>query len=232
MKTHQKHLSTCLLAIAALLGASQGFAAAVAPSLGNASDFALLSAANASAGAVTLTDSAITGNVGSSGGPASFTTTRSTVSGAVIAPVSAQAVTDFDTAYATLQNNVFCDRTLTGTLAGITLAPGVYCFDAAATLTGTLTLAGSSTDTWIFKIGAALTATDFTMLMANGSLGCNVTWRSAAGTTITRGAFKGTILSGAAFTATGTATTGSTFAGRALAKAGVTATDMTVTGCP
>jgi hypothetical protein len=231
MKTHQKHLSTCLLAVAALLGASQGFAAAVAPSLGNASDFALLSSGRVGWGSA-LTDSVIVGNVGSSGGPASFTTTRSTVSGAVIAPVAAQAVTDFDTAYATLKNNVFCDQTLTGTLAGITLAPGVYCFDAAATLTGTLTLDGSPTDTWIFKIGAALTATDFTMLMANGSLGCNVTWQSAAATTITRGDFKGTILSGAGFTATGTATTGSTFAGRALAKADVTATDMTFTGCP
>lgn len=47
--------------------------------------------------------------------------------------------------------------------AGVTLAPGAYCFDAAATLTGALTLDGPATGIWTFKIGTigtgALTGT-------------------------------------------------------------------------
>src|ERR1700704_7173219 len=61
MKYHQKHLSTCLFAIAALLGGtSQGFAATVAPSLGTASKFVVLGGAG-----VTCTASAVSGDVGS-----------------------------------------------------------------------------------------------------------------------------------------------------------------------
>ncbi|HEY3225951.1 MAG TPA: hypothetical protein VGK61_03010, partial [Planctomycetota bacterium] len=45
----------------------------------------------------------------------------------------------------------------------VTLAPGVCCFDAAAALTGTLTLKGPTNATWLFKIGeggtGALTGT-------------------------------------------------------------------------
>ena len=108
--------------------------------------------------------------------------------------------------------------------------------------TGVLTLDGSSNANgiWIFKIvpvpqtptpTGALTGTNFSVVMAGGGDASNVTWWSQAATTITRGSFKGSVLSGAGFTATGTATTGSTFDGQALAKAGVTATDMTITGC-
>ncbi len=75
---------------------------------------------------------------------ATVTQTNCTITGAIIAPVSAQFLTDFNGAYDALAV-VSCDETLTGTLAGVTRAPGVYCFDAAATLTGTLTLAGPST---------------------------------------------------------------------------------------
>ena len=110
------------------------------------------------------------------------------------------------------------------------LAPGVYCFDAAATLTGTLTLAGPSNGIWIFKIGTsgtgALTGTNFSVVMANGAQACNVYWWVAEAATMTTSDFKGTILAGAAITVTG-----GTFAGRALAKTAVTLTGVAATGC-
>jgi hypothetical protein len=243
MNYRQKYLAACLAAL--LGGASPAFAAPSAPSLGTASDFAILSAAPNAGGAVTCTNSAITGNVGSSGAPASVVQTNCPIAGAVIAPVSAQVLTDFLSAYDALAGQS-CDRFLTGTLDGITLAPGVYCFAAAATLTGTLTLNGngSTTGTWLFKIGTsgtgALTGTDFSVALVNGASACNVTWWVAQAATMTRGDFKGTILAGAAdpatsaaITITGVAGVGPTspFEGRALAKAAVTLTNSAFVGC-
>lgn len=236
MNNVQKYLSTCLLATAALaVGAAPAFGASSAPSLGTASDFAVLSAAPGGLGAVTCTDSTITGNVGSSGQPASVTRTNCTINGAIIAPVSAAVLADFNGAYGALGGQA-CDSFLTGTLAGVTLTPGVYCFSAAAALTGTLTLDGngSSTGTWLFKIGTsgtgALTGTDFTVALVNGASACNVTWWVAEAATMTRGDFKGTVLAGAAITSTGVAPT-SPIEGRALAKAGVTLTNVEFVGC-
>jgi hypothetical protein len=223
----QKYLSTWLLAAAALLGGASPAWAQV--SLGTASDFAVLSAAPLDDGAVTCTDSTITGNVGSSGLPASVVQTNCTITGAIVAPVSAGVLADFNSAYDALAA-VTCDQTLTGTLAGITLSPGVYCFDAAAALTGTLTLAGPSNGIWIFKIGTsgtgALTGTNFQVVMAGGGQPCNVYWWVAEAATMTDSDFKGTILAGAAITVTG-----GTFVGSALAKAAVTMTGVAATGC-
>jgi hypothetical protein len=231
MKSCQKYFSTCLLGITAFLFAAPFHAAlaATAPSLGTASNFAVLSAAPGGGGAVTCTDSTITGDVGSSGLPASVVQTSCTITGAIIAPVSAQVLTDFNGAYDALAA-VSCDQFLTGTLAGVTLTPGVYCFDAAATLTGTLTLDGPSNGIWIFKIGTsgtgALTGTSFHVVMANSAVPCNVYWWVAEAATMTTSDFKGTILAGAAITVTG-----GTFVGRALAKAAVTLTGVAATGC-
>jgi hypothetical protein len=230
MKFCQKYFSTCLLGITAFLSAAPFHSAlATAPSLGTASNFAVLSAAPGGGGAVTCTDSTITGDAGSSGLPASVVQTSCTITGAIIAPVSAQVLTDFNGAYDALAL-VSCNQFLTGTLAGVTLAPGVYCFDAAATLTGTLTLDGPSNGIWIFKIGTggtgALTGTNFQVVMANGAVPCNVYWWVAEAATMTTSDFKGTILAGAAITVTG-----GTFVGRALAKAAVTLTGVAATGC-
>jgi hypothetical protein len=231
MKFRQKYLSVCIAAL--LGGAGPALAATSAPSLGAASDFAVLSAAPGGLGAVTCTDSTITGNVGSSGLPASVVQTSCTITGAIVAPVSAGVLTAFNGAYDALADQS-CDTFLTGTLADVTLTPGTYCFAAAATLTGTLTLAGSSTDTWLFKVGTsgtgALTGTNFSVVMANGASACNVTWWVAEAATMTTSSFLGTILAGAAITGTGVAPT-SPFEGRALAKAGVTLTNVAFVGC-
>lgn len=208
-------------------GASAG--APSAPSLGTASSFAVLSAAPGGGGAVTCTNATISGDVGSSGLAASVVQTGCAITGAIVAPVSAQVVANFNAAYDALADQS-CDQFLTGTLAGVTLTPGVYCFSAAATLTGTLTLSGPSDGTWLFKVGTsgtgALTGTNFSVVLANGASACNVTWWVAQATTMTTSNFVGTILAGAAITFTG-----GTFEGRALAKAAVTVTGAAVVGC-
>jgi hypothetical protein len=205
-------------------------------SLGAASSFAVLSAAANGGGAVTCTNTppptTITGDVGSSGGAASVVNTGCTINGAIVAPVSAQVLADFNSAYDGLAG-VSCDQFLTGTLAGVTLTPGVYCFAAAAALTGTLTLSGPADATWLFKIGTsgtgALTGTDFKVVMSGGADPCNVTWWVAEAATMTTSNFIGTILAGAGITVTSGGV--GTFDGRALGKAGVTITGGTLTGC-
>src|SRR6478672_5649009 len=128
MNDLRKYLSPCLLATAALLcGAGPAFAVVEPSSLGTAASFAVLSAAPGGGGAVTCTDGTITGDVGSSGLAASVVQTSCVINGAIIAPVSAGVVADFNTAYAAYAA-IPCGTTLTGTLAGVTLSPGVYCF--------------------------------------------------------------------------------------------------------
>jgi Ice-binding-like len=223
-----------LVAIAALAGmwpmAAQAAATAL-PGLGSAGNFAVLSAAPGHGGAVTCTTSSVTGNVGSSGVPASVVNTGPcTITGSIIAPVSDQVVRDFNSAYAAFAL-VGCDHVLT-TLDGQVLAPGVYCVDAAATSTGsTLTLSGPSSGVWIFKIGTsgtgALTGTNFTVAMIGGGTPCNVDWWVSQAATMKDSTFVGTILAGAAITITR-----GTFTGDALATAAVTMTDTHLVGCP
>ncbi len=226
-----------IVAVAMLAGmwpmAAQASTATV-PGLGAAGNFAVLSAAPGHVGAVTCTGSTITGNVGSSGPRASVVQTGCTITGSITAPVSDQVVRDFNTAYSRYPAISCGTPSLTGTLADRHLGPGVYCFDAAAALTGTLTLDGPSTGTWIFKIGAAtnpptgaLTGTSFSVVMAGGGQPCNVTWWVAQAATFTTSHFVGTILAGAAIKFTD-----STFTGNALSKAGVTVTGTTLVGCP
>ncbi|HTF58118.1 MAG TPA: ice-binding family protein [Planctomycetota bacterium] len=183
--------------------------------------------------AVTLTDATITGDVGTfqATPTGSVTQTTSTVDGTIHVG-DADAIAAFEAFvadYDALANEP-CDEVLTGTLADVTLAPGVYCFDAAADLTGVLTLDGPSNGTWLFKIGeggtGALTGTSFTVVMAGGAQECNVRWWVAEAATLTDSDFIGTILAGAAITLTR-----GTFHGNAWAQADATITDTTVVGC-
>jgi len=205
-------------------GANVSTAAVI--SLGAASSFAVLGGT----GDVTLTNSTVTGDVGHYPGTSNVIMTSSTVNGTVDAD-AVQAHTDFLAAYDAIAA-MPCGTALTGTLANVTLSPGVYCFDAAATLTGVLTLNGhgDANAVWIFKIGTsgtgALTGTGFSVVMAAGGSPCNVYWWVAQAATMTTSNFQGTILAGAAVTVTG-----GTFNGDILAKADVTLTGAVVAGC-
>jgi hypothetical protein len=225
MKTHQKHLSTCLFAIAALLGGiSQGFAATVAPSLGTASNFVVLGGAG-----VTCTASAVSGDVGSLVSVTGFTN-LCTLVGTVHAldAAATTAFADFAVAYNALAA-MPCDaaNNLTGqTLAGKTLAPGVYCFPSTtADLTaGTLTLdaGGDANAVWVIQVGTAITTGSASVAMINGGQQQNVFWQLGTAATIgTDTAFTGNILAGSAITFTGA---NASLVGRALAKTAVTMT--------
>lgn len=200
------------------------------PSLGLASSYTILSAAPGGLGAVTSTHSTVNGDVGSSGQTASIVQTGSIVTGSVIAPVSPSVMADFNRAY---DGFVLlpADQVLSGTLAGMTLPPGVYRFDASAALTGALTLVGPANGIWVFRIGGSLTATSLSSVtLAGGARAGNVYWSVGQGVTLTDSNFAGTILAGTNTLggASITITRGS-FTGSAFAKAAITITDTTAT---
>lgn len=199
-------------------------------SLRQSHDFTVL--ANA---AVTCTNGTIVGDVGTfqATPTGSVTQTICPVEGTVNVGTGASiaAYNAFLATYAQLAPVVGDACTLlTGTLDGAVLAPGTYCFDAAAALTGTLTLDGPSAGQWLFLIGTsgtgALTGTNFNVVLANGAQSCNVTWWVAEAATLTTSNFVGSILAGAGITLTG-----GTFAGNTWSKADVTVTGTAVTGC-
>lgn len=172
---------------------------------------------------LTCTDSTVVGPVGvKSGTP--VTTTR-----CVIPPVQVAdgAYNDFLAYYNSIAAQLGCtpDHVLTGTLDKVSLGAGTYCFDAAATLTGTLTLTDSGP--YLFEIGTsgtgALTATNFTVV---GCSPCSVTWWVRQAITLTTSMFQGTLLAGVDIT-----TTGTSLAGRLLATGAVTMTGSHTVGC-
>jgi hypothetical protein len=194
-------------------------------------DFAVL--ANA---AVTCTNGTISGDVGTDQATpiGSFTQTICPVEGSIsIGNTAARAAyASFLDTYADLApvaGGESCTM-LSGTLAGVTLAPGTYCFDAAAALTGTLTLDGPSNGTWLFRIGTsgtgALTGTNFNVVLANGALACNVTWWVRQAATLTTSQFQGNILAGAGITLTDGSANGNLWS-----MADVTITGANLDGC-
>jgi type VI secretion system secreted protein VgrG len=207
----------------------QGLAAM--PSMGSLENFALLGSST-----VTCTNSsAISGDVGVSPGIALTGFDAScTVSGALHAQDAAAdaAHADLVSAFDILSSTI-CEQDLTGVeLGGLTLPPGVYCFDTTAGLTDALTLdaAGDASAAWIFQVGSALTtATGSSMAMLGGGDACNVFWNVGTSATLGTGSsFKGNILASASITLT----SGSSLEGRALAvNAAVTSDNNAVTGC-
>ena len=207
------------LVILALVGGVWPVAAQASGGLGSAAGFAVL--ANT---AVTCTDGTVTGLVGVNSSSTAITSTRCNMQ----TQVAPGAYADFQTVYNGIAASLGpCTETfgIADTLAGVSLGPGIYCFTAAATLTGTLTLAGDGP--WVFEIGTlgtgALTATNFTVV---GSNPCNATWWVSQAATTTTSAFQGAILAGADITLTGTS-----LAGRAFATGAVTMTGSNVFGC-
>lgn len=203
-------------------------AEAPAPSLGSASTFAVLGASTVTCANL----SAVTGNVGVSPGTAiTGFDPGCTITGTIHAgdAVAAQAQADLAIAYGAL-SAVACQHNLTGQdLGGQTLAPGVYCFDTTAGLTGALTLdgGGDSNATWIFQIGTAITTgSSSSVVMAGSGTPGNVFWHVGSSATIAIGAaFQGNILASASITLV----SGSSLVGRALAlNAAVTSDDNAV----
>jgi len=190
-----------------------------APDLGTAANFAVLAGK-----ALTCTDSNVAGSVG-----VNFTGAFASTRCKMQVQYAPGAYADFRKAYTVIANGIDatpptpCD-TLTGTLAGAILQPGTYCVDAAATLTGLLTLQGGGP--WIFEIGTgggALTATNLSVVSDNP---CNAFWWVNDDLTLTTSAFQGTLLGGGDITMTGTS-----LEGRAFATGAVTMTGSYILGC-
>jgi hypothetical protein len=135
--------------------------------------------------------------------------------------VALLAHADAAKAYAALLAQT-CNTNLSGQdLGGQTLAPGVYCFNTSAQLTGQLTLSGNGV--YVFQIGSTLTtASNSSVVLASGALAGNVFWQVGSSSTLgTATAFVGNLI---AFTSD-TVTTGVSVMGRVIALGGAVTLD-------
>lgn len=145
-------------------------------------------------------------------------------------PVAEQAQLDALAAFNNLQSQL-CDTDLTGQdLGGMTLAPGVYCFDTSAQLTGDLVLDAQDNPlaVWVFQTGSTLTtASASTVTMIKGGQALNVYWQVGSSATLGTGTrFLGNILADQSISSN----TGASLIGRALALTG--AVTMNTNGTP
>lgn len=194
------------------------------------SNFAVLAKAS-----ITCTNGTIAGDVGTfmAAPSGSVTTTSCPITGTkrLGGEVSTQAFAGFLSTYAAVapKPEHVC-TILTGTLAGVKLSPGVYCFKGAAALTGLLTLNGPSDGIWKFTIGTgdigALTGTGFSVVMAGGAQACNVSWWVAQAATLTDSHLVGTLLGGTDITLTR-----GTFTGNVSSRRDLTITGTAVASC-
>jgi Ice-binding-like len=214
-----------------ILAASIGFAALLygaSPALGevtlgSAQSFAVLGGSTVTNTGPTI----INGDLGVSPGIAITGFPPGVVIGGTIHAgdaVAAQAQSDALTAYNALVDTP-CTTNLTGQdLGGLTLLPGVYCFNSSAQLTGTLVLVGSGD--FIFKIGSTLTtASNSSVVVINAGQNCNganVFWQVGSSATIGTGTqFVGNILAHTSITLNA----GANVSGSALALNGAVTMD-------
>ncbi len=193
-------------------------------SLGTAETFAVLGAST-----VTNTGSTqIRGNLGVSPGTAIVGFPPGIVEVGTIHDgdaVAIQAQADVAVAYTALAG-LPCNANLTGQdLGGLTLTPGVYCFDTSAQLTGTLVLdfQNSTKGGFVFQIGSTLTtASSSSVTLANCTKHCDIFWEVGSSATLgTSSKFSGNILAVSSITIT----TNVVMCGRALAQTGAVTMD-------
>lgn len=201
-----------------------------APNLGSAASFVLFS----TTGLVSSTGiSDITGNVGANTGAVTgFAGLHGIVYNADA--VTAQTVTDLQSAYTQLNSNAA--TVFPGVLlgSGQILYAGVDSIAAATTLTSDLTLdaQGDPNAVFIIKIhGAFSTAANSIVNLVNGASACNVFWSvEGAISTATGTTMRGTLI---ANNAAISLAAGSTLEGRALSTTGAVSVDGTTAnvGC-
>jgi len=152
--------------------------------------------------------------------------------------VVVQAQADLSTLYDDLAGRT-CPvaNDLTGQdLAGLTLDPGIYCFDSSAALSaGALVLdAKNAADAyWVFQIGSTLTVASFSSVtVIHGGTACNVFWQVGSSATVSANAvFAGNLV---AFTSITLDTQTSVSPGRVLARGGAVTMDsnqVSIAGC-
>lgn len=110
------------------------------------------------------------------------------------------AVNDLETAYTDAAGRIATSAATTnvgaGTLTSLTLSPGVYQWGSAVTIPTDITLNGSATDVWIFKVAGTLTmAAAKNVILSGGALTKNIFWQVADAVTIGANThFEGNIL--------------------------------------
>lgn len=190
--------------------------------LGTTANFAVFS----SNGAVSNTGlSQVTGNVGSNNGTS---TAFGNVNGTMhdMDGVSAKAAADLLIAYNLLNSAVpdYFPSSLLGN--GVSLTPGTYSIEGAATLNLNLTLdaLGDPNATFIFKISGSFSASaESKVLLKNGAQACNVFWKIEGAVSLATGvAMKGTII---ANNAAILVSTRDTIEGRVLSTTGAVSLD-------
>jgi hypothetical protein len=220
------------LGLVAILLASGPAFAAVVPPLGAAQSFAVLGATpNVNNTGPTV----VTGDLGVSPAAAVVGFPPGTVIGTIHAAdaTAASAQSANTTAYGVLAGEA-CNTSfgVPTDLAGMTLAPGVYCFASSAANTGLLQLdaMGDANAVWVFQIASTLiTGSASTVSVINGGQACNVFWQVGSSATLgTTTTFVGNILALASVTLQ----TGASLSGRALAQTGtVTLASNSVSVC-
>ena len=192
--------------------------------LGSAGNFAVLAGTT-----VTNTgNTVVMGNLGVSPG----TAITGFPPGAVVGTIhdndaaAVQGESDLLSAYTFLSGLAFNSNLSSQNLGGLTLTSGVYKFDAAAALTGVLTLSGPGT--FVFQIGSSfLSANNSSILTAGGANASNVYFEVGSSATVGTGAaMEGNFIALQSISMA----TGSSLAGRALALNGaVTMQDNAIT---
>jgi len=226
-----KHGRMILLSLALLLGLLPRVRAQAVIDLGNAASFAVLGSTTVTSTGATI----VNGDFGVSPG-LSYTGFPPGVvlNGAIHVgdTTASTARADALTAYNVLTGESFT-QDLTGLdLGSRTLSPGVYFYNAAAQLTGTLILdaANNSNARFDFQIGTTLgTAIGSNVLLINGAQAANVFWQVGSSATLLGStAFEGNLLASASITAN----TGTTINGRLFALNGAVTLDSNTISVP
>jgi hypothetical protein len=126
-----------------------------------------------------------------------------------------------------------CGTDLTGEdLGGMTLTPGIYCFDTTAGLTGALILNGQGNPDAVFiiKVGSTLTtASNAVVTLTGGARAANVFWQAGSSVTLGTGtAFQGNLVALTSITVNA----GSSLVGRALARNGAVTIETSALALP
>jgi hypothetical protein len=232
-------------------GGSGGNGGAGTVSLGAAGNYAIL----AKTGVSTVSGSAVTGNIGLSPAARGALTGWSessdvsdtySTSAQVAAPAKLYAadyvggntkpdlntaVLDMGTAYTDAAGRTATSAATTnvgaGTLTSLTLAPGVYEWGTSVIIPTNLTLNGSETDVWIFKVAGTLDmAAAKSVILSGGAQAKNIFWQVAGAVSIGANThFEGIILGQTAITFGNLASIN----GRLLAQSAVVLDATTVT---